>query len=41
METSISMPEFYKKYQTQGSSILDVQKIMEFQMTRADGRACH
>ena len=32
METSISMPEFYKKYQTEILSILDVREDYEFQM---------
>ena len=32
METSISMPEFYKKYQTENLSILNVQEGYEFQM---------
>ena len=32
METSISMPEFYKKYQTETLSILDVREDYEFQM---------
>lgn len=30
METSISMPEFYKKYQTETLSILDVREAYEF-----------
>ena len=32
METSISMPEFYKKYQTENLSILNVREGYEFQM---------
>ena len=32
MEASISMPEFYKKYQTENLSILNVREGYEFQM---------
>lgn len=32
MEISISMPEFYEKYQTESLSILDVREDYEFQM---------
>ena len=32
METSISMPESYKKYQTENLSILNVREGYEFQM---------
>ena len=32
MDASISMPEFYKKYQTENLSILNVREGYEFQM---------
>ena len=32
METNITMSEFYKKYQTETLSILDVREDYEFQM---------
>lgn len=32
MEASISMPEFYKKYQTENLSILNVREGYKFQM---------